>query len=89
MTKLADLTEADRLLVIAGTLREYDGYLDVVAWHDTIPVENVRRFRYISDLRGDRGPNLYYVCIGTWKDAPREPGLIRLLAQCGAQELDI
>ena len=87
MTKLADLTEADRLLVVSGTQREYDEYLDVVAWQKSIPAKNVRRFRYISDLRGDRGPNLYYVCVGTWEDMPREPGLFRLFRQCGAEEL--
>jgi hypothetical protein len=89
VTKLADLTADDRLLVISGTEREYRLYLDEITWRQLdIKAGNIRRLRYLSDLRGWQGPHLYYVRIGTWDHQPYENGMLQLLRKQGAQQLD-
>lgn len=89
MTKLDDLTADDRLFVVSGTDREFRLYLDEITWRQLgIPTGNVRRLRYMSDIRGWRGPHLYYVRIGNWDHQPYENGIFDLLRQHGAQPLD-
>ena len=90
MPKLDDLTESDRLLVVSGTENEYRTYLhDHILGRTPLRPDRVRRLRYIRDIRGFRGPHLYYTCIGTWDHLPFETGIFQILRQIGAEPLDV